>query len=38
MTTKILATSIAIATEVLPDPFAKEAKHFTKIRVLNRYV
>lgn len=26
------------ATEISPDPFGREAKHFTEIRVLNRDV
>lgn len=30
--------SSASATEVAPDPFGKEAKHFTEMRVLNRDV
>ncbi|KAL0905168.1 hypothetical protein M5K25_027353 [Dendrobium thyrsiflorum] len=30
--------SQASATEVLPDPFGREAKHFTEIRTLNRDV
>jgi hypothetical protein len=33
-----LAASSATITEVAPDPFAREAKHFTEIRVLNRDV
>lgn len=37
-TAQRLAASTAVATEVLPDPYAKEAKHFTEIRVLNRDV
>jgi staphylococcal nuclease domain-containing protein 1 len=37
-TAQRLAASTAVANEVLPDPYAKEAKHFTEIRVLNRDV
>ncbi|KAF5186290.1 Ribonuclease [Thalictrum thalictroides] len=33
-----LAASTASSTEVSPDPFGREAKHFTEIRVLNRDV
>ncbi|XP_038989395.1 ribonuclease TUDOR 1-like isoform X2 [Phoenix dactylifera] len=33
-----LAASSASYTEVAPDPFGREAKHFTEIRVLNRDV
>eukprot|EP00252_Welwitschia_mirabilis_P024927 TRINITY_DN7610_c0_g1_i1.p1 TRINITY_DN7610_c0_g1~~TRINITY_DN7610_c0_g1_i1.p1 ORF type:complete len:993 (+),score=268.32 TRINITY_DN7610_c0_g1_i1:311-3289(+) len=33
-----LAASAAVAGEVQPDPFAREAKHFTEIRVLNREI
>ncbi|XP_073098920.1 ribonuclease TUDOR 1 isoform X2 [Elaeis guineensis] len=33
-----LVTSTASSTEVAPDPFGREAKHFTEIRVLNRDV
>ncbi|CAA3011936.1 staphylococcal nuclease domain-containing 1-like [Olea europaea subsp. europaea] len=33
-----LAASSTSATEVAPDPFGREAKHFTEIRVLNREV
>ncbi|XP_058195717.1 ribonuclease TUDOR 1-like [Rhododendron vialii] len=33
-----LAVSSASSTEVPPDPFGREAKHFTEIRVLNRDV
>lgn len=33
-----LAASPAITTEISPDPFGREAKHFTEIRVLNRDV
>ncbi|OVA17327.1 Tudor domain [Macleaya cordata] len=33
-----LAASTAPSTEVSPDPFGREAKHFTEIRVLNRDV
>ncbi|KAK9104002.1 hypothetical protein Scep_020846 [Stephania cephalantha] len=33
-----LAASTASASEVAPDPFGREAKHFTEIRVLNREV
>ncbi|KAI7979672.1 Ribonuclease TUDOR 1 [Camellia lanceoleosa] len=33
-----LAASSASSTEVSPDPFGREAKHFTEIRVLNRDV
>lgn len=33
-----LAASAASSTEVSPDPFGREAKHFTEIRVLNRDV
>lgn len=33
-----LAASSATITEVAPDPFGREAKHFTEIRVLNRDV
>ncbi|XP_077226647.1 ribonuclease TUDOR 1-like [Tasmannia lanceolata] len=33
-----LAASSASSTEVSPDPFGREAKHFTEIRVLNREV
>ncbi|GAB4847393.1 Translin-1 [Ancistrocladus abbreviatus] len=33
-----LAASAVSATEVSPDPFAREAKHFTETRVLNREV
>ncbi|KAJ4756132.1 Nuclease domain-containing protein 1 [Rhynchospora pubera] len=32
------AQSVTAASEVPPDPFAREAKHFTEIRVLNRDV
>nr|GMC71659.1 ribonuclease TUDOR 1-like [Ipomoea batatas] len=31
-----LAASTASITEVAPDPYGREAKHFTEIRVLNR--
>lgn len=37
-TAQRLAASAASSTEVLPDPFGREAKHFTEIRVLNRDV
>lgn len=33
-----LAASSGTITEVAPDPFGREAKHFTEIRVLNRDV
>lgn len=33
-----LAASSASFNEVSPDPFGREAKHFTEIRVLNRDV
>ncbi|XP_010942326.2 ribonuclease TUDOR 1 isoform X1 [Elaeis guineensis] len=33
-----LAASSASSTEVAPDPFGREAKHFTEIRALNRDV
>ncbi|XP_019167393.1 PREDICTED: ribonuclease TUDOR 1-like [Ipomoea nil] len=33
-----LAASTASITEVAPDPYGREAKHFTEIRVLNRDV
>ncbi|CAL5444321.1 unnamed protein product [Camellia sinensis] len=33
-----LAASSASSSEVSPDPFGREAKHFTEIRVLNRDV
>ncbi|KAL5724528.1 Translin-1 [Ranunculus cassubicifolius] len=33
-----LAASTTPSTEVSPDPFGREAKHFTEIRVLNRDV
>lgn len=33
-----LASSTTVATEVLPDPYAKEVKHFIEIRFLNRDV
>ena len=33
-----LAVSAGSTTEVAPDPFGREAKHFTEIRVLNRDV
>ncbi|XP_020254427.1 ribonuclease TUDOR 2-like [Asparagus officinalis] len=33
-----LAASPVITTEISPDPFGREAKHFTEIRVLNRDV
>ncbi|GFZ03972.1 TUDOR-SN protein 1 [Actinidia rufa] len=33
-----LAASAGSTTEVAPDPFGREAKHFTEIRVLNRDV
>ncbi|CAI9767251.1 unnamed protein product [Fraxinus pennsylvanica] len=33
-----LAAASASGTEVAPDPFGREAKHFTEIRVLNREV
>ncbi|KAF8390783.1 hypothetical protein HHK36_025311 [Tetracentron sinense] len=33
-----LAASTVSSTEVSPDPFGREAKHFTEIRVLNRDV
>ncbi|XAR50415.1 Micrococcal nuclease [Bertholletia excelsa] len=33
-----LAASAASSVEVAPDPFGREAKHFTEIRVLNRDV
>ncbi|XP_008812131.1 ribonuclease TUDOR 1-like [Phoenix dactylifera] len=33
-----LAASTASSTEVAPDPFGREAKHFTEIRALNRDV
>ncbi|XP_010908182.1 ribonuclease TUDOR 1 isoform X1 [Elaeis guineensis] len=33
-----LAASTVSLTEVAPDPFGREAKHFTEIRVLNRDV
>jgi staphylococcal nuclease domain-containing protein 1 len=32
------AQSVTASSEVPPDPFAREAKHFTEIRVLNRDV
>lgn len=37
-TAQRLAASTAVATEVMPDPYAREAKHFTETRVLNRDV
>uniref|UniRef100_A0A0D6R1R8 Ribonuclease n=1 Tax=Araucaria cunninghamii TaxID=56994 RepID=A0A0D6R1R8_ARACU len=37
-TAQRIAASTAPASEVPPDPFAREAKHFTEIRVLNRDV
>ncbi|CAI9773683.1 unnamed protein product [Fraxinus pennsylvanica] len=37
-TAQRLAASSAAANEVAPDPFGREAKHFTEIRVLNREV
>jgi len=33
-----LAASSVSSVEVAPDPFGREAKHFTEIRVLNREV
>lgn len=33
-----LAVSSASSTDIPPDPFGREAKHFTEIRVLNRDV
>ncbi|KAK9277828.1 hypothetical protein L1049_027384 [Liquidambar formosana] len=33
-----LAASAASSAEVAPDPFGREAKHFTELRVLNREV
>ncbi|PIA40659.1 hypothetical protein AQUCO_02400015v1 [Aquilegia coerulea] len=33
-----LMSSIALSTEVEPDPFGREAKHFTEIRILHRDV
>lgn len=33
-----LAASTGSSNEVAPDPFGKEAKHFTEIRVLHREV
>lgn len=33
-----VAASSAPSTEIAPDPFGKEAKHFTEMRVLNRDV
>ena len=33
-----LAASTASSNEVAPEPFGKEAKHFTEIRVLHREV
>lgn len=33
-----LASSAASVTEVAPDPYGREAKHFTETRVLNRDV
>ncbi|KAL4191912.1 hypothetical protein AMTRI_Chr06g191360 [Amborella trichopoda] len=33
-----LAASTVASTDVSPDPFAREAKHFTEVRVLNRDV
>jgi hypothetical protein len=36
---KLAAANVAAANaEVPPDPFAREAKHFTEVRVLNRDV
>ncbi|KAG0567867.1 hypothetical protein KC19_7G168000 [Ceratodon purpureus] len=32
------SNSAAAQAEILPDPYAKEAKHFTEVRVLNRDV
>lgn len=32
------SNSAAAHAEILPDPYAKEAKHFTEVRVLNRDV
>lgn len=32
------AQSVTAASEVPPDPFAREAKHFTELRVLNKDV
>jgi staphylococcal nuclease domain-containing protein 1 len=32
------SNSAAAQAEILPDPYAKEAKHFTDVRVLNRDV
>lgn len=37
-TAQRLAASTVSTTEVAPDPFGREAKHFTEIRVLNRDV
>lgn len=37
-TAQRLAASTAAASEVPPDPYAREAKHFTELRVLNRDV
>ncbi|KAG9150762.1 hypothetical protein Leryth_002916 [Lithospermum erythrorhizon] len=33
-----LAASSAVGNEVSPDPFGREAKHYTEVRVLNRDV
>lgn len=33
-----LSASTATSTEIAPDAFGREAKHFTEIRVLNRDV
>ncbi|KAG9147424.1 hypothetical protein Leryth_025039 [Lithospermum erythrorhizon] len=33
-----LATASAVGNELSPDPFGREAKHFTEVRVLNRDV
>lgn len=33
-----LSASAGSSTEVSPDPFGREAKHFTEFRVLNREV
>lgn len=38
ITAQKLATAKAVASEVPPNPYAKEAKHFTEIRILNRDV
>lgn len=37
-TAQRLAASTATSAEVPPDPYAREAKHFTELRVLNRDV